>query len=135
MPKFELQPNEQLIEKGNASLMKTKINLLIGKLYVTDQRFVFLPSGSTGMAALGALGGILSELIMGNKIRKQAIDVPIDQVAGYKQGKHGMNKKILDIELPEGEKRFILNAKFEKWDTALKTAGARPEQATDTQAA
>ncbi len=135
MPKFELLPNEQLIEKGNASLMKTKVNLLIGKLYITNQRFVFMPSSSTGMAALGALGGILAQLIMGDKIRKQAIDVPIDQIASYKQGKHGLNKKILDIQLPDGEKRFMLNAKFEKWDTALKTAGARPEQMADNQAA
>lgn len=129
MAKFELQPGEEVLRKASVSWVKSKVNLIVGTMYLTNQRIVFLPGASMAFALFGLLGGALGAILGKKSLDKNKLEATPEQVEAYWQGKHGINKKILVLQLPNEERKFVLNKKYETWAPDLhKLLGQEKEQ-------
>lgn len=95
--------------------LKSKVILLQGILTLSETHLK-LEAHKTGVSGFGIIGAIIKR-----KVESQVFgfNVPISDVTSVRQGKHGVNKNVLEIELINGiEYRLIVND-YTKWSLLL----------------
>ena len=112
---------EGLTKEAFATMLRGRRGLM-GRLYLTNQRLVFLQSNQFLMA-FGAIGGLLMGVV---KPKKLALEIPLASITGIERGKFGINKNVLEISYGADEPaRFAV--KYDEWEAAIN--GARPQPA------
>jgi len=102
-----LQADEQILRQERAMLLKSKLRGFGGKLYLTNQRLVFVQDRSN-------MFGLLGMLMSG----KTAFDQPRAAIE-FTRGSHGRAKDVLAVKAPDREVRFVLRSPYEEWAQAL----------------
>jgi len=88
---------EPVLAKSRGAQIMSKFKAHLGRLELTSTRLVFFRASKFWLM-FGALGMILGARSGGTR----AIDVELSRIAGIARGKHGFNKKVLELTLSDG---------------------------------
>lgn len=117
---MKLEASEQILfEDGYARYVKGKLNLVPGKLILTNQRLAF-----ERRSPVASSFGLLGILILGPLLRgKVTVDLPRMQLASFSQGKYGRNQNVVRIAGTDGAEYNFLVSKFDQWASRLTQVG------------
>ncbi|HEX6798718.1 MAG TPA: hypothetical protein VF116_13500 [Ktedonobacterales bacterium] len=117
---MKLETGEQILfEDGFARHVKGKLNLVPGKLILTNQRLAF-----ERRSVVASSFGLLGVLILGPLLRGNVtIDLPRMQLAAFSQGKYGRNQNVVQLVSTDGTEYTFTVSKFDQWAHHLTQAG------------
>jgi len=114
---FELTGDEQVFRNETALWMKAKLNAQAGRLYLTDQRILFVKNQNP-------LAGVLLKLLVKSARGGVLYDIPLSDIKSFSRESFGANKNILKLSYGDGETvKFSLNKNYEEWEDELKRLG------------
>lgn len=108
--------SEKIIKQEKVGYLKSKMMLLPGVLTLTETH-LRLETHKTGVSGFGIIGAIIKR-----KVESQTFgfNVSLSDVTSIFQGKHGVNKNILEIILIDKIEYRILVDDYTKWSLLLK---------------
>lgn len=111
---------EQLIEEGilkeeKVGYLKSKLNLMQGTLYLTTNRLV-LDAHKAGMGGLGILGALLKKQV---EKKVFGFNLEFKDIKEIKQGKHGVQKNVLEVTDSQNETYKIIVKNYHDWENEL----------------
>ena len=115
MTKEELSA-EGIIKEEKIGYLKSSLNMQQGNLTMTPKRIV-LDAHKTAVGGLGLIGALLSKKVEKRNVIFNLEHSAIDSVA---QGKHGVNKNVLEIKDNQNNTYRILVKNYPEWETAIK---------------
>ncbi|WP_143306884.1 hypothetical protein [Chitinophaga vietnamensis] len=108
--RFPLNPQETVLYKKGAVLLKNKWQGKQGTVYLTSERIVFEAKPMLMFALFGIIGYLLTR-------SKKAKEFALTDVVNMTRTKHGFNKNVMDFELLDGTTtRIALAGKFDEFD-------------------
>ena len=108
-----LNAGEEILHIERMAELRSAINMVIGRMVITNQRIVFFQKRINMFGLIGVLLG-MGKLVL-------TLNEPLSAVKGMKQGQHGPNKKVMELDLgKEKPMRFVLNRKYEEAAPDLK---------------
>jgi hypothetical protein len=112
MAKMKLEPGEQVLKEGSVGYLKSRIRMLQGRAYLTDQRFVHT-NNARGVAVGGLFGALMKPQV--------DLDLQLGAITRMTRDEHGRNKEVLKIGTGQGEEhRLILS--LDEWLPAFSDA-------------
>lgn len=106
--------NEEVIKEENVLHLKSKINALQGTLYLTPKRLV-LESHKTTVG-----GGVLGILLKSRVEKKNhGFEFELSDITQLMQGKHGLQKNVLEVSSNKGEKFRVVVKNYQEWEEAI----------------
>ena len=105
----------KLIKKEQVGYLKSKMMLLAGVLTMTETHLI-LDAHKTGTSGLGVLGAILKRKV---ESKTFGFKVLFSDITSVSQGKHGVNKNVLVIELIGHIEYRIAVKDYSKWSLLL----------------
>jgi hypothetical protein len=109
--------NDSVIKQENIGYLKLKINLQQGTLTLTNSA-VALDAHKTGVSGLGLLGAFLKKKVEKNNTVFNLAFADIKTVA---QGKHGMQKNVLEITDQQNNTHRIIVKDYADWESVLRS--------------
>ena len=113
--KDQLQ-QEGIIKEEKIGYLKSKMNLLQGNLYLTPKRLV-LDAHKTGVGGFGLLGAILKKKV---EEKSFGFNLELSEIKQVAQGKHGVQKNVLEITDSNDETYRIIVKNYQEWEDQLK---------------
>ncbi len=106
--------SEETLKEEKVGYLKSKLNLLQGKLVLTRSRLVLDAHKTT------AGGGILG-LILKSRVEKKnyGFDLELKRIKNIEQGKHGLQKNILEVTDDNENTYRILVKDYQEWADML----------------
>ena len=114
--KDQLQ-EEGIIKEEKIGYLKSKVNLLQGNLYLTPKRIV-LDAHKTGVGGFGLLGAILKKKV---EEKSFGFNLELGEIKAVAQGKHGVQKNVLEITDSNDETYRIIVKDYQEWESQLKS--------------
>jgi hypothetical protein len=114
--KDQLQ-EEGIIKEEKIGYLKSKVNLLQGNLYLTPKRIV-LDAHKTGVGGFGLLGAILKKKV---EEKSFGFNLELGEIKHIAQGKHGVQKNVLEITGSNDETYRIIVKDYQEWEDQLKS--------------
>lgn len=115
------------LSESPGGLIHSKLKVDLGRLELTSSAIVFYKR-SKFFLLFGLLGALLSRKSAG----KRALDLPLASITTLARGKHGFNKKILDLTTADGKTtRFMLD-RFDDFTARLRDELARTAKLEST---
>jgi hypothetical protein len=108
----------QVLVSSNGGLFKSKFRMYFGRYELTPTHLVWYQRSNFWLM-FGALGVLLSRGSSG----KRARDFEVRAIAKAERGKHGFNKKVLDLTMTDGTSARITVDKFDELVTRLRELG------------
>ena len=105
----------KIIKEEKVGYLKSKVMLLQGDLSLTETH-LRLVAHKTGMSGFGILGGIIKRKVESEIF---GFKVPLVDVTSITQGKHGVNKNVLVIELINRIEYRVLVNDYTAWALLL----------------
>lgn len=109
---------EGVLKECKGLLIKSKVNVLDSKIFLTPNRFV-VKSVSRNKAALFGLIGAIIVAIKGKKYPVLQLNLELKDIDEAKQGKFGLNKHVLEITTKNSESYRIVVDNYPDWQKAL----------------
>jgi len=106
---------EGILKEEKVGYLKSKMNLMQGTLYLTPNRLV-LDAHKTGVGGFGMLGALLKKQVENKSFGFNLEFKDIKQIA---QGKHGLQKNVLEITDKHNETYRIMVKNYEEWESEL----------------
>ncbi|MBC2845426.1 GRAM domain-containing protein [Winogradskyella flava] len=106
---------EEILKKEKIGYLKSKLNLLRGTLYLTPNRLI-LNAHKTGVSGFGILGIFLKRQV---EKKNFGFNLEFNDIRKISQGKHGVQKNILEITTKQNEIFRIIVKKYEDWESDL----------------
>ena len=112
---IEQLQQEGITKQEDIGYLKSKVNMLQGTLYLTPKRLV-LHAHKTGVGGFGLLGAILKR-----KVEEQnyGFNLELKEIKNVTQGKHGVQKNVLEITDLDNNQYRILVKDYNEWNMAL----------------
>ena len=110
-----LIPPTTFLLNEKVGYLKSKFEVLNGKLYLTEDRLVLISNKTT--LGGGLLGSILKRQV---EKKKYGFDMPLAQISAVERGKHGVNKNVLEINDKNRDQYRILVKDYVFWENAIK---------------
>lgn len=106
---------EGITKQEQIGYLKSKLNMLQGNLYLTPSRLV-LDAHKTGVGGFGLLGAILK-----HKVEKKGygFNLELNQIKSISQGKHGVQKNVLEITDSSNNIYRIIVKDYDEWENEL----------------
>lgn len=106
---------EEITKKEQIGYLKSKLNMLQGNLYLTPSRLV-LDAHKTGVGGFGLLGATLK-----HKVEKKGygFNLELNQIKSISQGKHGVQKNVLEITDSSDNIYRIIVKDYNEWENEL----------------
>lgn len=108
--------SEKIIKQEKVGYLKSKMMLMQGVLTLTETHLK-LEAHKTGVSGFGILGAIIKRKVESEVF---GFNVPLSDVTSISQGKHGVNKNVLEITLIDQIEYRILVDDYTKWSLLLK---------------
>lgn len=122
----ELQ-QEGIRKEENVTYFKGKMGAYQGKLYLTDKRLALTAKSMASNINFGGLiGGIISAIIRRKSADVVQLNLQLEDIQSFEQGKIGLNKNVLIIKDKEGNEHKIGVRKYAPWEELL---NAKPVEA------
>ncbi len=99
----------------NVMYLKSSMMGMPGKLTLTNG-ILELEAHKQGVAGLGILGAILKRKV---EAPNHGFKWELKDIAEITQGKHGVQKNVLEVKNAQGEQFRILVKNFEEWKTLI----------------
>lgn len=109
-----------IIAASNGGRFKSKFRMYFGRLELTADRITYYEKSAVWLM-FGALGMLLSRYAAG----KRHTELELGRVATVTRGKHGFNKKILDIKTTDGATHRFMVDQYDAFIAALDEQLAR----------
>ena len=108
--------SEGILKEEKVGYLKSKLNMMQATLYLTPDRVV-LDAHKTGVGGLGLLGALLKK-----KVEKKSFgfNLAFKDIKGIAQGKHGVQKNVLEVTNQQDETFQILVKNYQEWESELK---------------
>ena len=107
--------SEKIIKQEKVGYLKSKMMLLPGVLTLTETH-LRLEAHKTGVSGFGIIGAIIKRKV---ESKTFGFNVPLSDVTSIFQGKHGVNKNVLEITLIDKIEYRILVDDYTKWSLLL----------------
>ena len=107
--------NEKIIKEERVGYLKSKMMLMQGVLQLSEGR-IKLEAHKTGVSGFGILGAIIKRKVESQEF---GFNVPLSDITAVTQGKHGVNKNVLVIQLIEKIEYRILVNDYTEWALLL----------------
>lgn len=108
------------IAESAGGLIHSKLKVDLGRLELTSSALVFYKR-SKFFLLFGLLGALLARKSPG----KRALDLPLATITGVARGKHGFNKKVLDVTTASGATTRFMVDRFDDFLARLREELAR----------
>lgn len=108
--------SEGIIKEEKIGYLKSKMNLMQGNLYLTPKRLV-LDAHKTGVGGFGLLGAILKKKV---EEKSFGFNLELSEIKDIAQGKHGVQKNVLEITDSQDETYRIVVKDYQEWYDQLK---------------
>ena len=105
----------KIIKIEDVGYLKSKMMLMPGVLTMTETHLI-LDAHKTGVSGFGILGAILKRKV---ESKPFGFKVLFSDITSVSQGKHGVNKNVLVIELIEHIEYRVLVKEYSKWSLLL----------------
>ena len=110
---FQLEPGEQLIFDEAGGWYKSKWQVHVGQIYLTNKRILFVKDPPP-------VFGLLS-ILFRKAGRQLTHDIPLTSVSQYHNEHFGVFKNIIVFSCSDGESfKFRTKQQYEVWDKKLK---------------
>lgn len=104
------------LKSEKVSYLKTKLQLLNGELFLTEDRLILVSNKTT--IASGFIGRWIKRKI---ESKKYGFDLKLSDITGVNQGKHGIQKNVLEITDKTGNTYRIIVKKYDLWELSINT--------------
>lgn len=111
----QLQIPDNYIKKEKVSYLKSKIGLLNGVLYLTNNGLLLIANKTT--IASGLLGRLLKKKV---EEKKYGFNIELSQIKNINQGKHGLQSNVLEILDHQDNTYRIIVKSYKNWEQILK---------------
>ena len=113
---------EELTKEGiskneHVMYLKTKMNGMNGNLYLTPTRVALV--AKSFYQPKGFLEKFIAKKMNKEGKEEMVFNLPISEIKEIKQGKHGINKNVLEITDPSGSVFRLTVKKFAEWEELL----------------
>ena len=115
MKKEELT-QEGIQKEENIGYLKSALNMQQGKLTLTPKR-LHLEAHKTTVGGGGLLGAFLKKKV---EAEQEIFNLEFNNIASVEQGKHGVQKNVLEITDKQNNKHRIIVKDYPEWEAALK---------------
>lgn len=109
--------DEGIIKEEKVLHLKTKVMALQGTLYLTSMSLV-LDSHKTGVSGMGLLTTALNKQLVEKK--NFGFDWKLQDIKKITQGKHGVQKNVLEVTNNNDETFRIIVKNYQEWEGELK---------------
>ena len=106
---------ELVLATSNGGIFKSKLRMHFARFDLTATRIACYQKSSIWLA-FGALGILISRYTAG----KRTLELELGTVASIARGKHGFNKKILDVTMTDGAKHRLSIDRFDEFTAQLR---------------
>jgi hypothetical protein len=107
-------PTSPVLIASSGGRFKSKFRMYFGRVELTAERLTYYEKSAVWLM-FGALGMLLSRFAAG----KRHTELELGRIAGVARGKHGFNKKILDIKTSDGASHRFMVDQFDAFIAAL----------------
>ena len=107
--------NIKMIKEERVGYLKSKMMLMQGVLQLSEGR-IKLEAHKTGVSGFGILGAIMKRKVESEEF---GFNVPLSDITSVTQGKHGVNKNVLVIELIGRIEYRLLVKDYTEWALLL----------------
>jgi len=108
--------NEGIIKEEAIGYLKSSLNLQQGQLTLTNKR-LHLEAHKTTVGTGGLLGMFLKKKV---EQPKDIFDLEFSHIASIEQGKHGVQKNVLEVTDKLNNKFRIIVKNYPEWESAIK---------------
>jgi hypothetical protein len=115
MDKEKLQ-SEGILKEEAIGYLKSALNMQQGNLVLTNKRLI-LDAHKTTVAVGGILGALLKKKVEEDKA---IFDLEHSNIQRFVQGKHGVQKNVLEITDKQNNTYRIIVKDYPEWEGALK---------------
>lgn len=106
---------EEILKEEKIGYLKSKLNLMQGTLYLTTNRLV-LDAHKAGVGGFGILGSLLKKNV---EKKSFGFNLEFKDIKNVAQGKHGVQKNILEITDNQNETFRIMVKDYQEWENEL----------------
>ncbi|MGV6861428.1 MAG: hypothetical protein ACWA41_06635 [Putridiphycobacter sp.] len=111
-----MSQSEKIVKQEKIGYLKSKLNLMQGVLTLTPNRLI-LEAHKTGVGGRGLLDTFLRKQV---EKKNYGFALERSQIKAVNQGKHGVQKNVLEITNPENETFRIIVQDYQEWEDLLK---------------
>lgn len=111
------QQTKDVVKQEKVGYLKSSLNLQQGTLMMTPQK-ITLEAHKTGVGGFGILGAILKSKV--EKV-KTIFDLNYADIHTVAQGKHGVEKNVLEITDKQNVTHRIIVKNYQEWESAIKS--------------
>lgn len=104
------------LKSEKVSYLKTKLQLLNGELFLTEDRLILVSNKTT--IASGFIGRWIKRKI---ESKKYGFDLKLSDITDVNQGKHGIQKNVLEITDKTGNTYRIIVKNYDLWELSINT--------------
>jgi hypothetical protein len=114
--KMNLLPGESILIEGLSTYIKSALNSITCRAFLTNYRLVFCNTGMVGAQAwFGVIGAVAA---LARKPTKITFQVPLAQIASVVKGKHVFATKYT-VSTLSGQRYNVQFSEGDRWETAL----------------
>ena len=108
--------NDVVLKQESVGYLKSKINMQQGELILSSQK-ITLTAHKTGVGGFGLLGALLK-----SKVEKvnSVFDLEFKNISAINQGKHGLQKNVLEITDKQDLTYRMIVKDYEEWEQAIR---------------
>jgi len=106
----------EIIKQERIGYLKSKLNLMQGELILTPHELI-LKAHKTGVGGFGILGAILKHQV---EKKDQGVTIPLNEIKAITQGKHGVQKNILEVTDSKDQQYRIMVKSYTDWEKEIK---------------
>lgn len=121
---FDLQVDEAVLRNEFGVWIRGGLKNVIGNVYLTNRRLLFVRQNAFLGALFGLLGVLLGRLL-DKWMGKVLLDLPLKNISSFEHTVHAFNKKVILFHTAQGEIKLGVGTAFEQWEPVLKEAMKR----------
>lgn len=95
--------------------LKSALNLMQGTLTLDNDKLI-LDAHKTGVGGMGLIGSLLKKKV---ESKSFGFETQLTEIKSVEQGKHGVEKNVLEITLSSGEQYKVIVKDFNDWKSAI----------------
>lgn len=106
---------EGSVKDERVGFLKSKLNLMQAELFLTPNRLM-LEAHANGVAGFGLLGALLRKKA---EQKDHGFNIPIKEIIKVEEGRHGLQKNILEITVSSGKTYRMMVKDFKEWEMEI----------------